>query len=156
MCNSRKVQIPSQEPICYISSPDTLSVYICSFLSQSARREKVIFKKPSASIYASTILSKCGLSNMRKADANALTDLSETVWQRREKYVYLSYEIWKVEDRNCPLTSCTWQEEVLGPQSQIWRLIWMSGWICCSSLCTSQLGDYRNPRFLVEDITVNH
>lgn len=119
-------------------------------------QKKWYLKNSSASIYANTILSKCGLSNMRKADANASNGPQ---WNYTTKKGDIRiFILWDLKSRRQKL-SCD-QLHLTGKSSGSW-VPDLEAYLNLSVnllglLCTSQLGDYRSSRFLVEDITVNH
>lgn len=128
--NSRKVQISSRNPsavfLVWYSS-----VYICSFLSRSARREKVVFKKNHLLVFMQTHCSpSVGWATWVKQTQMPPTSLGVTLLKRREKYM-----LRRSEDRRQELSRPAARDrgEDLGLELQIWRLVCICQWIYWTS-----------------------
>ena len=149
-----KSRFPAGTHLLYFES-DTLLFIFAHFSHRVPGEKKWYLKNSSASIYANTILSKCGLSNMRKADANASNGPQwNCTTKKGEIRIFI---LWHLKSRRQKLSSD--QLHLTRRSSGSW-VPDLEAYLNVSEsvgliLCTSQLGDYRSSRFLVEDITVS-
>lgn len=125
-------------------------------LAECRERKSDILKISSASIYANTLLSKCGLSNVSKADAKASNGPPCNFLKSRGEM--RAQKIPRPEGRPGPLSSA--QPPLTG--ETFWGLSPRSGGSLASvsesiglPLWASHLGADKSFRFLVENITVN-
>lgn len=117
-------------------------------------KKKWYLKNSSASIYANTFLSKCGLSSVNEADTN-VSNGPQCPFNEEKREIYMPG---RFKDQK---TGTVWPATLEGEELWDWsprfggsfesvnesveRLLW-----------ASQLGDYKSLRCLVEGVTVNN